>query len=79
MNNQEKLLEAFSEALGVNSNIITNEMKYNDISQWDSVANMSLIAEIEEVFDIMIDSEDVIKMNSVREIKEILTKYDINF
>jgi len=79
MNNQEKLLQAFSEALGVDKSVITDELEYNAISEWDSVAHMSLIAEIEEIFDIMVDNEEIIEMNSLLKIKEILSKYDVNF
>ena len=79
MNNQEKLIEAFTEALGVDSTTITDELQYDNISQWDSVGHMSLVAEIEDAFDIMIDTEDIIEMNSLVRIKEILVKYDVEF
>jgi acyl carrier protein len=79
MKNQEKLKEVFAEALGVDRNIITDELQYDGLSEWDSVGHMSLVAEIEEVFDIMIDNEDIIEMNSFFQIKEILKKYDVEF
>lgn len=79
MKNKEKLLEAFVEGLGVDKNIITDELEYDGLSEWDSVGHMSLVAEIEEIFDITIDNEDIIEMNSVVKIKEILLKYDVEF
>ena len=48
---------------------------YATIPQWDSVAHMSLIAAIEEGFDIMIDAEDVIDMNSFAKAKKIVAKH----
>ena len=79
MSNQEKLTNAFTSALSVDQSIITNSLEYNTIPQWDSVAHMSLIAELESEFDIMLDTDDIIDMSSVAKAREILEKYDIKF
>jgi len=79
MNNREKLIEVFVQSLGVKSSIITDELQYNSISEWDSVAHMSLIAELEDVFDIMLDTDDIIDMSSPAKAREILIKYDVKF
>ncbi len=79
MNNVEKLMQVFSEALGVKQEAITDDLQYNSIPEWDSVAHMSLIAELEDSFDIMLDTDDIIDMSSVKKAKEILAKYDITF
>ncbi len=54
-------------------------LQYNSIVEWDSVAHMALVAEIERVFDIMLDTDDIIDMSSVAKVKEILGKYDVKF
>ncbi len=79
MNNKEKLKKVFAEALGVNEEIITDELQYNSIPEWDSVAHMSLVAELEEAFDIMLDTDDIIDMSSPAKAREILAKYDVEF
>lgn len=79
MDNVKKLTKVFSEALGVSENIINNDLQYNSIPEWDSVAHMTLIAEMEDRFDIMLDTDDIIDMSSVEKAKQILTKYDILF
>jgi len=79
MNNQEKLINSFTSALGVDESKITDSLEYNTIPQWDSVAHMALIAALEETYDIMMDTDDIIDMSSVAKAKEILTKYDIKF
>ena len=53
---------------------IRDDLQYATIPQWDSVAHMTLIAAIEEGFDIMIDAEDVIDMSSFAKAKEIVAK-----
>lgn len=78
MDNTEKLKKAFSEALEISSDSITDELAYGNES-WDSVAHLALVASIETEFDIMLGSDDVIDMSSFLKAKEILNKYDIKF
>ena len=40
---------------------------------------MMLIAELEDVFDIELDTDDVINMSSVAMAKKIIAKYEIEF
>ncbi|QTR46412.1 acyl carrier protein [Thiothrix litoralis] len=79
MQNAEKLYATFSQALGISLSRINDELKYNSIPEWDSVAHMALIAEIETTFDIMLDTDDIIDMSSVSKAKEILSKYEVDF
>jgi acyl carrier protein len=72
---EEKLIEAFAEALMIERTLINDDLKYNEIEEWDSVAHMSLISEIEDKFEIMLDTDDIIDMSSYAKAKEIVTKY----
>ena len=36
------------------------KLKYNSISQWDSVGHMSMIGSLEEAFDITLEMDDII-------------------
>lgn len=79
MNNTEKYVKAFVEALDVEEGIVEN-LQYQAISAWDSVGHMSLIAAIEDEFDIMMDTEDIIDFSSFEVGKEILAnKYGVRF
>ena len=73
--NTARLAAAFAEALGVDISTISDDLTYNSIPEWDSVAHMALVAAIEEAFDIMIDTEDVIDMSSFAKAKDIVKKY----
>lgn len=75
MNNDQKLASVFAESLSIDIAEVNDELKYSEHEAWDSIAHMSLIAEIEEAFDIMIDAEDVIDMSSFAKAKEIVAKY----
>ncbi|MCV2885457.1 acyl carrier protein [Aestuariibacter sp. AA17] len=79
MSNQQKLTEAFSQGLGIESKQVTDALTYNTIPEWDSTAHMILIAELENQFNIMLDTDDIIDMSSVAKAKEILSKHDISF
>ena len=72
MNNNEKLVQVFSEALGIESEVVVDDLQYNTIKQWDSTAHMVLVSELEAAFDVMLDTDDIIDMSSFGKAKAIL-------
>lgn len=76
MNNLEKYNAAFCETLNVEEAQLTN-LKYQDIPEWDSVGHMTLVAALEDAFDIMMETDDIIDLSSYQKGKEILGHYDI--
>ncbi len=78
-NSQEKLKQAFAAAFGVSPDSGVEEMRYGGFAAWDSTAHMVLIAEIEQAFDVMLATDDVIDLSSFQKAKEILTKYGVVF
>lgn len=76
--NADRLKAAFSEALGVAPTANFDELEYAKTRGWDSVAHMRLVSEIENAFDIMLDTDDVIGMSSFRAAKDIVAKYDVD-
>lgn len=79
MNNEQKLREIFAESLGIETSQVTDELTYNTIPEWDSIAHMALISEIDDVFDTMLDTDDVLDMSTFAKAKEILAKYEVQF
>ena len=58
----------------------TKGLQYTGIQAWDSIGHMSLIAALEETFDIMMDTDDIIDLSSFEKGMEILNeKYDVEF
>lgn len=79
MTNIEKYIKAFVEALDIKRDGVET-LKYQEIEEWDSVGHMSLVTEIEDAFDITMDTDDIIEFNSFLKGKEILEKnYAIKF
>jgi len=79
MSQNDKLIEVFSSSLAIPAESVTDALEYNSLPEWDSTAHMVLIAELESQFDVMLDTDDIIDMSSVRMAKQILAKYDIQF
>ncbi|WP_416305808.1 acyl carrier protein [Neptunicella sp. SCSIO 80796] len=79
MTTTEKLYQAFATGLGIEIDSVSDELAYNSIPQWDSTAHMILIAELENQFDVMLDTDDIIDMSSVSKAKQILAKHRIAF
>ena len=56
-----------------------NDLKYQDISEWDSVGHMGLMGSLEEAFKIEMEIDDIIDFSSYKKGMEILLKYNISF
>lgn len=76
MSGLEKYNEIFKETLDVSDDMLAG-LKYQDIKEWDSVGHISLIGELEDAFDIEMDTDDIIAFSSYEKGKEILAKYDV--
>ena len=80
MSNLERYTKVFVETFEVTEEDAKN-LKYQDIEAWDSVGHMGLISALEDEFDIMMDTDDIIDFNSYEKGKEILAKaeYGVEF
>ena len=78
MTNLEKYNNVFVENLQVTEDQLAT-LKYQGVELWDSVGHMTLVAALEDAFDIMMDTDDIIDFSSYEKGKEILKKYDIEF
>lgn len=80
MTNLAKYTKVFEETFEVSAEE-AQKLKYQDIEAWDSVGHMGLISALEDAFDIMMDTDDIIDFNSFDKGKEILAKgeYGVKF
>jgi|TARA_Y100000294_G_scaffold138189_1_gene131391 acyl carrier protein len=77
MSNIHKYQDIFIKSLSINSNKFNENIKYNEIPEWDSIGHMTLMAGLEEGFDITMDIDDIVDFSSFKKGKEILRKYKI--
>jgi len=77
MSDQDNVLanvrEAFKAAFDINPQLVSIETTADDISAWDSVGHLSLAGNLEEVFGISLDVDELMEMESVRKIVRIIT------
>jgi acyl carrier protein len=78
-NSLDKLKTAFAGALPLAPDANYDDIEYGKTEGWDSVAHMSLIAQIESAFDIMLETDDVVGLSSFPKSREILGRYGVAF
>ena len=77
MTNREKYNQTFIECFSVTEDVLNEEFVYQCIPAWDSVGHMGMIADLEDKFDIMLDTDDIIDFSSYNTGIKILKKYNI--
>jgi acyl carrier protein len=79
MTNKVKYDEIFMEVFEINLSDLTDDLEYQSIPSWDSVGHMSLMAELEDTFDIMLDMDDIVDFGSYKTGIETMKKYGVEF
>ena len=69
--------DIFNECFDIESEKVTDELKYRELEKWDSLNHLKMTNRLEEVFDIELDMDEIIEMSSVGKIKEILRGYGV--
>tara|TARA_Y100000996_G_C22298825_1_gene551254 strand:+ start:297 stop:545 length:249 start_codon:yes stop_codon:yes gene_type:complete len=76
--NNKKYQSIFLDSLGINISQFNEEIKYNEIPEWDSIGHMTLMSALEEGFKISLETDDIVDFSSFKKGKEILKKYKID-
>jgi acyl carrier protein len=79
MTNKEKYEQVFINSFSLDRADLNGSLIYESILDWDSVGHMGMVAELEEVFNIELDIDDIIDFSGFEKGKEILNKYNIDF
>lgn len=77
MINREKYVQVFVDSFSVNPDQLDENFVYQCVPEWDSIGHMGMIASLEETFDIMMETDDIIDFGSFTKGIELLAKYDI--
>jgi acyl carrier protein len=65
---QEKFLELVKEVLEIEDRDIQLEDKFKDYDEWDSLANLSLVAMLDDEFGVVIDNQKFKNMQTLQEL-----------
>ena len=77
MGNKEKYDGAFMESFSIPKESLNDDLAYQSIQEWDSIGHLGLIAELEDVFDISLETDDIIDFSSYKTGIKLLKKYKI--
>lgn len=67
---KEKVIALIEDILNVPAGTITEDTRIEDVEEWDSLAHVTIIGELEERLGISIPLEEAIELTSVRELLE---------
>ena len=73
----DKYNQVFAEIFNVAAEQLDHNFGKDSIENWDSVLQLALVEALEDTFDIMLDTEDILNLTSYEIGKEILGKYQI--
>ena len=60
------------EALEIEDHEIQPSDHFKDYEEWDSIGQLSLIAAIDELYEVQIESDELTKINTVQELWEAI-------
>jgi acyl carrier protein len=67
-----KVQQAFVASFEIDPQLVTMETSPNDIPGWDSVGHLSLASNLEQIFQVNLDVDELMEMEDVRSIVRIL-------
>lgn len=79
MSNREKYDAIFKEVFEIDADQLNESLEYQSIETWDSVGHMSLVAELEDAFDIMLEMDDIVDFGSYLTGIDTMKKYGVAF
>jgi acyl carrier protein len=68
----QRVQTLLAEAIQVPGEMITPDLSFGDLPQWDSLGHMEVMLRLEEVFGVAIDADTIAQLISVPEICRFL-------
>lgn len=65
---QEEFLELFKETLDIEDRDVKMSDRFRDFEEWDSIANLSLIAMIDAEYEVIIENSVFKNMETLQEL-----------
>lgn len=71
----QQIQEVFNRVFTESPLVISANTLKQDVEQWDSLGHLNLILELEDAFDLSLDTDDIINIKSIQDIISVLAKY----
>ncbi|TNE80909.1 MAG: acyl carrier protein [Bacteroidetes bacterium] len=78
MTNLERYNKVFTDTFNIEVSELNDDFNTDEIAEWDSVTQLALVEALEDEFEIMFDTEDILNFKSYTEGRSILLKYQID-
>ena len=65
---EEKFIELFKQTVDIEEDIVSLDTVFRSLEQWDSLAYLSVIAMIDEEYDVVIEGNDFKKLLTIGEL-----------
>lgn len=79
MSNKEKYQDIFMSIFNVDAEELNETFNFKDVAEWDSMTHLTLISELEDAFDVMFETEDILHFGGYNNGMKILTRYGVEF
>ena len=73
----KKLKTILAKVLLIDESQINDDMSRKTVKEWDSMAHLMLVSEIEAAFEVTMDDDDIMEIQTVADIKKTLQKLGI--
>lgn len=74
---RSQIEQIFQDVLSLEPPIDWDGLRYQQVEAWDSLGHMAIVAELEDAFGILMETDDIVDMSSFGRALEILSKYGI--
>ena len=74
----KKLKEILAKVLLIDETKISDEMSRKTVKEWDSMAHLMLVSELESAFEVTMDDDDIMEIQTVTDLKKTLQKLGIS-
>jgi len=71
--------DIFKHVFHIETSRLDESFTFQAVENWDSLSHMTLITELEDAFDILLGTDDILHFGSYTNGMKILQKYGVDF
>ena len=75
---EKRLKEILTKVLLLDDSEINDELSQDDVEEWDSLAHLMLINEVESAFQVTFGDEDVLSIRTIGDLKRALKRLGVD-
>jgi acyl carrier protein len=73
----KKLKTILAKILLIDESKISDEMSRKTVKEWDSMAHLMLVSELESAFEVTMDDDNIMEIQTIADVKKTLQKLGI--